>query len=324
MLLVEILTVVAGIIVVLILADLIIKSTIKLSKHFGLSGTFVGLTILSIGTSIPEIMSAVVGSTQILKDPGVINTVSGLIIGQNVGSDIFQQSFILATVGIIGTVIVVKKNLFKEVGALIMGAVLFWLFALGGSISRMEGIALLAVYLGYLIYLDKRRIHKRVLKKHKLTNKRVAIEITGIIVGFVIMAVAASKVIGASTILVSNLPISASLFGVILLGVASALPEFTTAIVALFKKQKGISTGVLIGSNITNPLLGLGLGATISSYNVPNVVLFYDLPFKIGTALLILYFLTKHHDLKKWQGVVLIILFLAYLWIRTIYFPVDF
>jgi cation:H+ antiporter len=322
--LIESLIVLAGIIAILFLANLVVKSTIRLAQHFGFSGTFIGLTILSIGTSIPEIMSAIVGSVEILKDPSTLNTISGLIVGQNVGSDIFQQSFILSTVGILGTVIVIKKNIYKEVGALILGAVIFWFFAWGGILSRIEGLILFLLYLGYLIYLNNYRTRERILKKHKLSKRKVALETIWILVGFIIMAFAASQVVNASTILVSTLPISASLFGVILLGIASALPEFTTAVVALLKKQRGISTGVLIGSNITNPLFGLGLGATISTYAIPNVVLYYDLPFKIGTALLILYFLNKHQDLKKWQGVVLIIMFIAYLWIRTIYFPVDF
>ena len=322
--LIEIITLIFGIIVILVFADLIVKSSVKLAKNFGLSGTFVGLTILSIGTSIPEIMSAVVGSLKILKEPGILNTMSGLIIGQNVGSDIFQQSFILALVGIIGTIIVVKKNLYKEVGGLIAGAILVWLFAVGGLINRIEGFFLLAVYAGYLIYLSQSRVHKRIKAKFHLSKKRIALEITGIIIGFIVMAYAASKVLGASTVLVASLPISASFFGVILLGVASALPELTTALIGVLRKQKGISSGVLIGSNITNPMMGLGLGALISTYAVPNVILFYDLPFKIGTALLILYFLRKHKDLKKWQGVILICLFLVYLFVRHTYFPVDF
>ena len=155
--LVEIITLLLGIIAVLILADVAVRNCIRLAAHFGLSGTFIGLTVLSIGTSIPEIMTAVLGSINILKNPGTMNSLSGLIIGTNVGSDIFQQSFILGIIGIIGTIIVVKKDLFKEVGALIGGAVLVWIFALGGLINRVEGFLMLAVYLGYLYYLFKHK-----------------------------------------------------------------------------------------------------------------------------------------------------------------------
>ena len=320
----EYLILIGGFIAILILADLIVKSVVRLAKHFGVSGTFVGLTVLSIGTSIPEILSAVVGSINILKDPSTFQTISGLIIGQNIGSDIFQQSFILGIIGIIGTIIVVKKDLFKEVGALIGGAVLVWIFALGGLINRVEGFLMLAVYLGYLYYLFKHKNSGKKKKKDILSQKRIILESLGIVGGFVVMGIVADKGLGIATQIVSTTTLSASFLGVILLGVASALPELTTALVAVLKKERGISAGVLIGSNITNPLMGLGLGALISTYKVPNVVLYYDLPFKIGTALLIYYFLTRNEELNKWEAIVLIALFIAYLILRQMYFPLDF
>jgi cation:H+ antiporter len=334
--LIEVITLILGIIVILFLAEVAVRNSIRLAHHFNWSGTFIGLTILSIGTSIPEIMSAIVGSVDIVRDPSLMQTLSGLIVGTNVGSDIFQQSFVLALVGIIGTVVVIRKNIFSEVGALIAGAILMWIMTIGGVINRFEGLIMLLVYAGYLFYLERRQrkkkhqdhtvkhvTHKKV-KKKKLTNWRVVTEIVMIVVSFTIMAFAAQKVISASTVLVSSLSISASFFGVILLGITSALPELTTALVAVFKHKKDISAGVLIGSNVTNPLLGLGIGALISGYAIPNVTRFYDLPFKIGIALVIFAFLWKNEELRKWQAFLLIGLFIAYLLFRQMFFPVDF
>lgn len=320
----EILILIMGVIAILLLANLAVRNSIQLADHFGLSGTFIGLTILSIGTSIPEIMTAVLGSINILNDPATMNTVSGLIIGTNVGSDIFQQSFILALVGLIGTITVVKKNLVSEVGALIAGAVLILIFSLGGFLNRFEGFILLAIYFCYLIYLEKTQVQKKKQAKRHLPKARIAYEIITIVIAFAIMAFAANKVIDVSTLLVSQMAISASFFGVLLLGVASALPELTTALIGILKHKKGISSGVLIGSNVTNPLMGLGAGALISGYAVPNVTIFYDLPAKIGIACLIFYFLWKNEYLRKWQAVLLIFIFIAYLYFRSMFFPVDF
>lgn len=319
----------------MILAEIAVRNSIRLAHYFGWSGSFIGLTILSIGTSVPEIMAAVVGSVDILNNPSLTNTISGLIVGTNVGSDIFQQSFILAVVGLIGTIAVVKKNILSEVGALIAGAVLMWLMTIGGFINRFEGSIMLAAYLGYLIYLKKRQekrkaqelnikhiIHKK--PKKKITSWRLTFQIVTIVVAFAIMAFAAQKVIEASIVLVSFLPLSASYFGVLLLGIASALPELTTALIAVFKHKKGISAGVLIGSNVTNPLLGLGLGALISGYAIPKVTMFYDLPCKIGIAGLIFWFLWRNEKLNRWEAVTLIGIFIGYLVLRNFLFPVDF
>ena len=138
------------------------------------------------------------------------------------------------------------------------------------------------------------------------------------------MGFASNKVVQSAEFLVSQLSISASLFGVLMLGVAAALPELSTALIAAHKHKKDISTGVLIGSNVTNPLLGLGLGALISGYAVPNVVIFYDLPVKIGMALLIFYFLYRNEKLNKWEALILIKLFIVYLAVRGYFFPIDF
>lgn len=329
--LIDVLILVIGVLVVLILANIVIRSTIKLAKHFNWSGAFIGLTILSIGTSIPEIMTAVFSSIDIIKNPSLMQTLSGLVVGTNVGSDIFQQSLILPVVGLVGTIVVIKKNLVKEVGALILGAILMWFMCLGGIINRFEGLVMLTAYVGYLIYLQRQQMHETTIhevvnneKRKKLKHKQITIQILIILIGFIIMGFAANQVIDKSTILLSELPISASFFGVILLGVASALPELMTALVAIIKGKKDISAGVLIGSNVTNPLMGVGLGALISGYAVPRVTLVYDLPAKIGIALLIFYFLWRNEKLNKWEAVVLIGLFIAYLVVRNVLFPVDF
>ena len=193
-----------------------------------------------------------------------------------------------------------------------------------------------AAYVGYLFYLKKRQKKKKhedlnikhvvhaKARKRKLPNWRIMFEVATIAVAFTIMAFAANTVIKTSTKLVAELPISASFFGVLLLGIASALPELTTALVAVFKNKKGISAGVLIGSNVTNPLMGLGLGAMISGYAIPRVTMLYDLPFKIGIACLIFWFLWRNEKLNKWESITLIAIFIAYLVLRNFLFPVDF
>jgi cation:H+ antiporter len=319
----EFVIVVLGAALIVYLAHLLVKKNINLAKHYGFSGTFIGMTILSIGTSLPEIMTHIFGSIHILKNPGLYNTVSSLVIGTNIGSDIFQQNFILSIVAIIGTVYVAKKHLFGTVGGLIAGAVVLLIMGFNGLISRWEGGLLVAGYLAYLIWLRYQGFHQHEKPLNHLSRKDIAFTIFIIIAGFALMGVTANYVLKSAEILVKELPISASFFGVILIGVAAALPELTTALAAL-RKNKEMSAGVLIGSNITNPTFALGLGALISTYAVPKVVVWYDLPVKIATALLIFYFLWNDKKLGKKEAIILITLFIAYLVIRNICFPVDF
>ncbi|MFH1440009.1 MAG: sodium:calcium antiporter [Candidatus Woesearchaeota archaeon] len=322
--LVQFLIVIAGVMIILLLSHIIIKNSISLAAHYGLSGTFIGLTLLSIGTSIPEIMTHIIGSIDILKDPYKLNILSGLVIGTNIGSDIFQQNFILGLLGLIATIVVIRKNLISQAGALIAASLLVFVFSLGGVITRIEGGILLLTYVAYLLYLNKSRAKENFKAKNNLSQKDVIFSIMLIVICFIVMAFTADEVLNASTILVSVLPISASFFGIILLGIASALPELMTSLVAMYNKRGEISAGILIGSNVTNPLFGIGIGALISSYTVPNVIIFFDLPVKIATACLIFYYLWRTEDINKPEGISLIVLFILYIIIRQWLFPVDF
>jgi len=314
----------AGIILVVLLADLVIRNAIDIAHHLALSGAFVGLTVLSIGTSIPEIMTHVMGSIAIVQDPVRLDALSGLLIGTNIGSDIFQQNFVLPLVGIVGTIVVVRRELAVEVGALIGATLLVLILCLGGTITRLDGVLLTAAYVGYLALLAKRNhVGTAVANQRRDDRRHLLLAASIVLVGFIVMAVVTGRIVESAAALVERLPISASFFGVLVLGVATALPELTTALVSIAKGENDISAGVLIGSNVTNPLLGIGLGATISTYTVPAVVVFYDLPIKLVTAILLYVLLLRRADLDRREAAVLIGLFVVYLWGRGRWFPTD-
>ena len=320
--LIDFLIVIGGALLILGIAEIVIRLTLRLARHYGLSGSFVGLTILSIGTSLLEITTHVVGSIHILREPKSMNTLSGLLLGSNIGSDIFQQNFVLALVGLIGTIVVVRRNLLIEVGALIAASSLLWLACLGGVITRIEGGLLVSAYVGYLCYLGRTQITTAAARLPLQPGQKLIV-IGLIILSFAGMALIAEPVLGAAERLVAYLPMSASLFGVLVLGVCAALPELTTALVSVLKGQREVSAGILIGSNITNPLFGVGLGALISGYTVPVVIVSYDLPIKIATGALLCVFLWRREDLSRAEALALIALYFTYAILRGVIFPSD-
>ena len=99
----NILTIIIGVIVILITGDFTINYCNRIGKHFRLSDAFLGMTILAIGTSFPEIIMHIVGSIKILKDPSLYTNMSNLLVGSNIGSDIFQQNFLLSMVAFFNT-----------------------------------------------------------------------------------------------------------------------------------------------------------------------------------------------------------------------------
>lgn len=308
------------ILVILFTAELAVRHSVKIAHYFSLSDELIGMTILAIGTSIPEIITHVVGSIKILADNNLMDEVSSLVIGTNLGSDIFQQNFLLGIIAFFGIVYMQKKYILKNVGGLIAAALLLLIFSFNGYISRTEGLVLVLIYFVYLFMLKKYDLVEEVDLDAKKNN--IAKNIFYVVFSFIAMTIAANYLVDSSVVIVEMLDISASFFGVISLGIATAFPELITSIIALVKKRAKISAGVLIGSNITNPLFALGLGGLISSYTVPNSVIFFDLPFKIATAFLIYLFMRKG-KLTRLQATTLILAYFAYLYIRTIYFPID-
>jgi cation:H+ antiporter len=320
----DLLIVLGGALAILLVAEVVIRLTLRLARHYGLSGSFVGLTVLSIGTSLLEIMTHIVGSLRILREPDTMDTLSGLLLGSNIGSDIFQQNFVLPLVGLIGTVTVARRMLATEVGALIAASALLWFACLGGAVTRLEGGLLVVAYLAYLYYLGRVRHDARSRERSPLPRFRAPLLALLVTACFVAMGLLADPVLAAAQRLVALLPLSASLFGVLVLGICAALPEFMTALVSILKGQRDISAGILIGSNITNPLFGAGLGALISGYTVPAVIMVYDLPVKIATGVLLFIFLWRNENLGRYEALILIALYIGYALLRAVFFPVDF
>lgn len=313
----------AGVAIVALLCEVVIRESLALAQRFAWSGAFVGLSILSIGTSLPEILTQVAGSISILRTPATLDSMSGLMLGSNIGSDIFQQNFVLPLVALIGGVAVARRRREEELGGLIAASGLLWLFSLDGLLARWEGMVLATAYLAYLVFLTRAERPSHARPRQHARRRHILLTFGLLAAGFAVMAIATIEVVAAAERLVGRLPLSASFFGIVVLGIATALPELVAALLAILKGERGISSGILIGSNITNPLLGIGLGSWLSTYTVPSVVIFYDLPVKIATAALIYAFVFRGLRLNRLQAILLILLYFAYLAARQQFFPVD-
>lgn len=306
------------------LAELVVRRTIALARRFRLSGTFVGLTVLSIGTSLPEVVTHVAGSVRILRAPEERAEVSGLLLGANIGSDVFQQLFLLPLFGLLGAITVVRGDLLAKVGALVAATALLLALCFGDGLSRAEGGVLTVAYLAYLVFLWKRGERgEDVGAGERLGPGGVGGAAATVVLGFVAMGFAADRVVEASTAIVEAWGIGASFFGLLFLGVATALPEALTAGTAWRKGESQLCSSVLIGSNVTNPLFAVGVGALVSGYDVPRVARVYDLPFKLATALLLFVFLRRRADLDRAESIVLLVAYVAWLVARRIWFAED-
>ncbi len=316
-----------GLIVLIFSADRVVSKLIIISKHFGFSTTFVGMTVLSIGTSLAEVSTQVIGSWGVLNGMFDFHMTSATLLGTNIGSDVVQQTFIMGLTVLLGGAILINAKFIKyDFLPLIGVTVLCLLLGLDGTYSRFDGGILLALFIGYMYFLYRRETEHHHYFMLELHTKRgpIVLEFFIAIAGIFAMLGSSYVILKSVEWFVGQTSLSGSFIGVITLGIATALPELITALAGIYKKEPGISLGTLIGSNIVNPLLGMGLGAVMSTYWIPQVVLYWDLPMKILTGVLMVVYVMLHKGkLGRFGACFLIVMYVAYILLRIRYFPTD-
>ena len=317
------LTMVLGVGALVASAQYVVKKLVGLAHHYGVSDTFVGVTVLAFGTSLPEIGSHLVASVGILTGDLNYKIASSAVLGANIGSDVVQQTFVLGLViFFVGTLTFSKKFLRRSYSLMIGTTLMTLLLGWDGTISRIDGLILFGTFVCYMFYLNRKE--KRKLPKTDPLKRKPVYEILLTTGGLIVLLASSVIVLNFTESIVYETGIAGSLIGVFTLGIASALPEFLTAVMSVRKGAKGIAVGTLIGSNITNPLVAIGLGGMISEYYVPKPLLLWDLPMETITAALLLVWLLKHNrKLGRGGAIYLICLYFAYAFIRIVYFTVD-
>lgn len=323
--------------VLVLAANLSVTKLVGIAAYFNLSSTFMGMTVVSLATSIPEITSHLTASFNILAGKLDFQIGSAIVLGSNIGSDVVQQTFILGLVVLLSGGLYFRRYfLWKSMVPMIGSTVMCILLGLDGTYSRLDGVILFGSFVLYSLYLyfDERKFYKaednipvseEISDSIPTTRKQVLID-SGIAVLLMAVTVfAASNVLSITEIVVNRTNISGSLIGVITLGLASALPELTTALAGVRQKEYGISLGTLVGSNITNPLVGIGAGALISRYAVPRPLVLWDLPWETLTGLLLwVILLLKKGKLGKYEAFYLMMMYFVFIILRAVLFKADF
>ncbi len=312
-----------GIIVLVYSAEYVVNRLVLLAHHYGVSDAFVGMTAMSIGTSLPEIGSHLVASWGILTGRLGYETASGTVLGANIGSDVIQQTFVLGLVIFIVGGLTFSDDFLKHNYSMMVATTLMCIIlGLDGTYSRWDGALLLLVFVWYMYHLYARQDFD-VPEKEPLTRPAY-VEILLALGGMAVLLGSSYIVLDVTEFVVEQTGLGSSLIGVFSLGLASALPELFTAIHGIREGAAGISLGTLIGSNITNPLVAIGGGSLLSTYFVPKPLVYWDLPMETVTAgLLLLYLFQTDRKLDRWGAAYLMVLYFVYAFVRMQYFAVD-
>jgi cation:H+ antiporter len=328
---------IAAIVVLVVSANISVKKLVGIAAYYNLSSTFMGMTVFSLATSIPEITSHLTASAHILNGTLDYQIGSAIVLGSNIGSDVVQQTLIMGLVVLLsGTLYFRRYFLWKSMIPMIGTTVMCIVMGLDGSYSRLDGAILFGTFIAYTyyLYIDERKHYKKedneiaseeIAENVPQNGKEVLIDAAIALLMLAVTVVDAGFVLNITELIVVRTGIGGSLIGVVTLGIASAMPEFITAMAGVRHKENGVSLGTLVGSNITNPLVAIGGGALLSTYAVPNPLIEWDLPWETVTGIIlwaILWF--SKGKLKKGHAFYLIGLYFVYIIFRALFFSVDF
>lgn len=281
----------------------------SLAKRLGISALVIGLTIVSIGTSMPELLVSI---------KAAMNGQSAISIGNALGSNLFNIGIILGLSAIIYPLLAKKQLLKFDVPVMILTSVLFLLLFLDSKISRIEAILMVILFLSYTTYLlvSSKRKHNINPNRDedddiKLT-KHWALDILFIVVGLVALVWGSDLLVVNAIIIAERLGMSEAMIGLTIVAAGTSMPELATSAVAAFKKRSDIAIGNIVGSNIFNILLILGVAGIIQPISTPDIN-YIDALVVVALGVLLWLFMKMSASIRRWQGVVFIVLYVLYI-----------
>lgn len=294
-------------------ADMFVEGASSIAAKFNVPAMVIGLTIVAMGTSAPEAAVSITSSLAGQNDMSVANVV---------GSNFFNILIVLGVSSIITTLPVEKNTIKKDTPFLIIVSGMLLLFATNLHLGRVEGILLLIVFAYFLINTVKSAKNTSTditdgetavsIEAEISTDTSIGKTVVISLIGVIGIVLGGDIVVKSATAIATSFGMSANLVGLTIVAVGTSLPEFVTSVVAIKKGETEIAIGNVIGSNLFNILLVLGLAGTISPISLSLFALI-DIAFMVGITILLYFFMKKNNSLVKSQGFILIALYVIYM-----------
>ena len=300
--LLDIVIIIIGIYIVLKGADFLTEGAVSLAQRMNMPEMLIGLTVVAVGTSMPEFFVSVTSALQGTTDLAVANVV---------GSNIFNVLLIAGVSAVVSPMVISRSTVRRDIPVAVMASLILLGFGIYGSISRAAGILFLALLVAYTIYAIRTaspdESQMTVRKPYTLLGAigRIVIGLTGLVVGSDCFVSSATEVAGM-------LGISEAVIGLTIVAGGTSLPELATSVVAARKGQSSIAIGNVIGSCVYNILLIIGVTGIITPMTIEGLSILDFALMMASITLLWLFSFTKY-KVERWEGWLMIAIFACYL-----------
>ncbi|MDD3556534.1 MAG: calcium/sodium antiporter [Proteiniphilum sp.] len=288
-------------------AEGLVSGAASLAKRIGISPLVIGLTIVSVGTSAPELLVSV---------KAALNGQGALSVGNVLGSNFFNVGLILGISAIIYPLAVKRQLLKLDVPVMILSSLLFFLFFLDFTISALEATIFLLILITYITYMLRSSRKEKAAQKGDeedeiKMSKHWLLDIFFIGVGLAALVYGSDLLVVNAVIIAGWLGMSEALIGLTIVAAGTSMPELATSVVAALKKRSDIAIGNVVGSNIFNIFLILGVTGLIAPLHTTDIN-YVDGLFNLGIGVLLLLFMKRSSRLRRTQGLLFLLFYLIY------------
>jgi cation:H+ antiporter len=311
--LLNLISIAIGLIGLMVGGNLLVKGAARLASAVGVSPLIIGLTVVALGTSAPEL---------IVSLNAALTASSDVALGNVVGSNIANIGLILAISALITPVLVEWRLVRREIIVVIAVSILAFALASDGEIGRLDGAILVVSFLAYTITVyrsgrrDRQQIEADLVEyeaEEKLIDPRAntRIEIGRVIVGLVLLVIGANFLVDGAVTIARSIGVSDLIIGLTLVAIGTSLPELATCVVAARRGEHDIIVGNVVGSNLSNIMVILGIVALVQPIPVAAKSIQIDLPAMVAFALVLLP-LALRGTIRRAFGVVLLVVYIGF------------
>ena len=289
-------------------ADFLTEGAAALARRVNVPEIVIGLTIVAAGTSAPELFVSLVSALKGTPD---------LAVGNVVGSNTMNCMLIVGCAAMVAPMTISRSTVKKDIPFAVGASVVLMLLALNGFLGRFDGIVLLAGFALFMVYSLRQAKNGQGDTPTEEKQQNPWLSLLFIVLGLVGLVIGSNLFVDHTSSLALALGISEGVVGLTVVAGGTSLPELATSVVAARKGQSAIAIGNVIGSNVFNILLILGLTATISPLQIEGITTI-DMAVMLISVTLVWLFSFTRYTVERWEGAALVGGYLVYLaWLIT-------
>ena len=286
-------------------ADRLTDGAVAVAEKMKMPQIVIGLTIVAMGTSMPEFCVSLISA---------LKGTSDLAVGNIVGSNIFNTLLIVGVSALVAPMSIMKTTVRKDIPFALVASALLLIMCLDGDISRIDAAILFVMFLIFM-YITLRGAKAQGTDVEEKEKKPMAtwLSVVWILVGLACLIGGSNLFVDGATAVATKLGVSEAVIGLTIVAGGTSLPELATSVVSARKGNSGIAIGNVLGSNVFNILAILGLTGVISPMTLKGITM-TDLSMMVISIILIWLFSFTKYKIERWEGAILTAVFAGYIY----------